>query len=236
MRNAWFDSGYICRVRRRVGSGMVFAGLLVTMFSRCVTSSSAGPWSLHRSIAATVPAASLPAGMWGRLFGDLCMAQAGGHVHRDMTSIIRCIRAVVSTKTLLLHLVRTTPTTSTATTTTQGSTRLLSFCGALFVEPLVGDIMADVAHAASAAKWRRERRLRARLRHERMAEFTHHSSRGQRTARAWEEVENATHDGLRAQKTPPPGVRPGIPLTAPCGTPRGKLTVAVAGQCGGRHS
>ena len=41
-----------------------------------------------------------------------------------------------------------------------------------------------------------------------LAEFTHHSSRGQRTARAWEEVENATHDGLRAQKTPPPGERP----------------------------
>ena len=75
--------------------------------------------------------------------------------------------------------------------------------------------MADVAHAASAAKRRRERRLRAMLRHERtsvamaLAEFTHHSSRGQRTARAWEEVENATHDGLRAQKTPPPEERPG---------------------------
>ena len=66
----------------------------------------------------------------------------------------------------------------------QGSTRLLSFCGALFVEPLVGDIITDVAHAASAAKRRRERRLRAMLRHERksvamaLAEFTHHSSRG----------------------------------------------------------
>ena len=79
----------------------------------------------------------------------------------------------------------------------------------------MGDIMADVAHAASAAKRRRERRLRAMLRHERrsvamaLAEFTHHSSREQRTARAWEEVENATHDGLRAQKTPPPGELPG---------------------------
>ena len=52
--------------RRRVGSGMVFAGLLVTMI------------------------------------------RAGGHVHRDMTPIIRCIRAVVSTKTLLLHLQPTT--------------------------------------------------------------------------------------------------------------------------------
>ena len=84
--------------------------------------------------------------------------------------------------------------------------RLLSFCGAFFVEPLVGDIMADVAHAASAAKRRRERRLRAMLRHERrsvamaLAEFTHHSSRGQRTARAWEEVENVSHDGLRHRR------------------------------------
>ena len=42
-----------------------------------------------------------------------------------------------------------------------------------------------------------------------LAEFTHHSSRGQRTARAWEEVENATHDAPRRQKTPPPGERPG---------------------------
>ena len=49
--------------------------------------------------------------------------RAGGHVHRDMTPIIRCIRAVVSTKTLLLHLVPThhhhhpTTTTTTATAT-----------------------------------------------------------------------------------------------------------------------
>ena len=75
--------------------------------------------------------------------------------------------------------------------------------------------MADVAHAASAAKRRRERRLRATLRHGRrsvamaLAELTHHSSRGQRTPRAWEEVENATHDAPRRQKTPPPGEWPG---------------------------
>ena len=83
----------------------------------------------------------------------------------------------------------------------------------VFVVPFLSS--ADVAHAESAAKRRRERRLRAMLRHERwsvamaLAEFTHHSSRGQRTARAWEEVENTTHDGLRAQKTPPPEERPG---------------------------
>ena len=98
--------------------------------------------------------------------------------------------------------------------------------------------MADVAHAASAAKRRRERRLRAMLRHERrsvamaLAEFTHHSSRGQRTARAWEEVEveNATHDGLRAQKkTPPPGER----HRAALGGGSSFTVAAVAGRCGG---
>ena len=42
-----------------------------------------------------------------------------------------------------------------------------------------------------------------------LAEFAHHSSRGLRTARAWEVEEHEAYDGLRAQKAPPPGVRPG---------------------------
>ena len=43
-----------------------------------------------------------------------------------------------------------------------------------------------------------------------VAEATHHSSRGQRTATAIREVEEqVAHFGLRAQKTPPPGERPG---------------------------
>ena len=45
-----------------------------------------------------------------------------------------------------------------------------------------------------------------------LAEYTHHASRGQTRARAREEVELATHFGLRAQKTPPPGERPGLLL------------------------
>ena len=77
--------------------------------------------------------------------------------------------------------------------------------------------MADVEHAG-AAKRRRERRLRQWHRHERMtvamavAEATHHSApRRQKTATAIREVEEqATHDGLRAQTAPPPGMRPGI--------------------------
>ena len=72
-------------------------------------------------------------------------------------------------------------------------------------------------HAAGAAMRRRQRRLRSWLRHERMtvamtlAEMTHHAApRGPNMARAGEEVEHATHSGPRAQKTPPPGERPGI--------------------------
>ena len=43
-----------------------------------------------------------------------------------------------------------------------------------------------------------------------LAHYTHHASRGQSRARAREELEHATHSGLRAQKTPPPGERPGV--------------------------
>ena len=59
------------------------------------------------------------------------------------------------------------------------------------------------------------RRLHSLLRHERMtvavtlSEMTHHTApRGLRVARVGEEVENATHDGSRAQKSTPPGERP----------------------------
>ena len=66
-----------------------------------------------------------------------------------------------------------------------------------------------------AARRRRQRRLLSWLKHERqsvamaLAEYTHHASRGQTRARAREEVENVARDGLRAQKSPPPGERPG---------------------------
>ena len=174
-RNAWFDSGYkfasvygtlsyfsamlgstvdiYCRARRRVGSGMAFAGLLVTMISRCVHFVVGRPVeSSQVQQLRQFQLLALPSGMRSRLLGALCIGTApGGHVHRDMTTIIRCIRAVVSTKTLLLYLVRTTTTTTHThplphsspfpphptplhstplphtTTTTQGSTRLHSF-------------------------------------------------------------------------------------------------------------
>ena len=91
--------------------------------------------------------------------------------------------------------------------------------------------MADSSGQPSgAARRRRERRLRSMLRHEQqtvrmaLAAALHHSAgpkekvemqqngapRGQKTAaRAREVEEQATHDGLRAQTAPPPGVRPG---------------------------
>ena len=63
---------------------------------------------------------------------------------------------------------------------------------------------------------RRQRRLRSWLRHERMtvamalAEMTHHTApRGPTMARVGEGVEHEQLDGLRAQKPPLPGVRPG---------------------------
>ena len=77
---------------------------------------------------------------------------------------------------------------------------------------------AMAEHAAGAAKRRRERRLRQWQRHERMtvamalAEATHHAAPRRQTpvSAIREEVENETHAGLRAQKSPPPGVRAGI--------------------------
>ena len=100
-----------------------------------------------------------------------------------MTPKIRCIRAVVSTKTLLLHLVRTTTTTTTTRCLgSRGDNSSVSpqdLC--LFVTLAV--TMADGDRAVtSAAKRRRERRLRAAWKHEQLsvamalAAATHHSA------------------------------------------------------------
>ena len=82
----------------------------------------------------------------------------------------------------------------------------------------------DGERDSGAAQRRRERRLHAWQRHVRtavqlaLAEKLHHSAnkvephdalRGQNKRAGREEVENVTRDGLRAQKSPPPGVRPG---------------------------
>ena len=78
------------------------------------------------------------------------------------------------------------------------------------------DVERDVGGGTGSARRRRERRLRSMLRHERaavataVAESTHHSSRGQKSATVIREEEvHETYDGPRAQKRPP-GERPGI--------------------------
>ena len=69
--------------------------------------------------------------------------------------------------------------------------------------------MMDVERA-SAAQRRRGRRLRAALRHERqsiamaLAESQHHTSRGQKKARAGEEGDRYEYEAPRRQKPPPP--------------------------------
>ena len=78
--------------------------------------------------------------------------------------------------------------------------------------------MAGVGIPTGAAKRRRERRLRQWQRHERitvamaLAGATHHAApRRQKPVSAIREVEEqVSHVGLREQKTPPPGERPGI--------------------------
>ena len=83
------------------------------------------------------------------------------------------------------------------------------------VEPKRVAMSAARDVGSSAARRRRERRLRSFLRHERLAvamavaEARHHSSRGQTTATAISEVEEQeTYNAPRRQKAPPPGMRP----------------------------
>ena len=70
--------------------------------------------------------------------------------------------------------------------------------------------MMDVERATGAAQRRRGRRLRAALRHERqsiamaLAESQHHTSRGQKKARAGEEGHRNEYEAPRRQKPPPP--------------------------------
>ena len=74
---------------------------------------------------------------------------------------------------------------------------------------------------ATPARRRRERRLRSWWRHEALsvaaalATARHHSAGPEVVTRREgqpEEVDVEQHDGLRAQTTPPPGTRPGVPL------------------------
>ena len=98
---------------------------------------------------------------------------------------------------------------TSTTTTIPGSDRLRELCFLLCCT-----MMADPSGrplSSGVARRRRERRLRSMLRHERMtvamalAEFSHHSSRGQRMARAgvWEHEQNYAAK-VRKPPTPQP--------------------------------
>ena len=85
----------------------------------------------------------------------------------------------------------------------------------MFLNPADGSC-ADRVLGSSAARRRRERRLRSMLRHERMtvaialAEFSHHSTRGQRMARAgvWAHVQNYTAKIRKTPRTPAGALQP----------------------------
>ena len=99
------------------------------------------------------------------------------------------------------------------------STRFLLCVTVMFQNPADG-FRADRALGSSgSAKRRRERRLRAMLRHERqtvamaLAEKLHHSSRGQKLARAGGRARDELH-GCAPEDAPPPGTD----SAARCGT------------------
>ena len=102
--------------------------------------------------------------------------------------------------------------TTTTTTRRLTQTRVSSFVTVMFRNSADG-LCADRAHGSSgSAKRRRERQLRAFHRHEAMsvklelATALHHSAQRVEVPREVEEY--ATFVGPRAQKTPPPGMRP----------------------------
>ena len=103
--------------------------------------------------------------------------------------ICHCTRVRVWTDTLLQHHVRTTTTTTTTTKHTRFfGVRCRLFCVALFGTFMWSQVRGE---HVSAARRRRERRLRQFLRHERLsvamplAESQHHTApRGQKMARA----------------------------------------------------
>ena len=117
-------------------------------------------------------------------------------------TLIRCMRAVVSTKTLLLHCVRATTTTRRLV---QGVATAVCDPG-LVRTPAVAMSAAHVERVTGSARRRRERRLRSMLRHERMsvamalAERLHHSACRSVPLRK-ELVEHVQHNAPRGQKT-----------------------------------
>ena len=171
------------------------------------------------------------------------MAGTPGACSQVFCHPIRCMRcAFISTETCSLHEARTTNTTTTNTTTTTttnttnnttntttNTTRLeqvvLPFFGVtVWSKSRLLTSMEVGGAVTSAAKRRRERRLRSWWRHEAqsvkaaVATVLHHSCdvgresynvpRHQKMATAREEVVHEPHVALRGLMTPPPGTRP----------------------------
>ena len=172
----------------------------------------------------------LTAGMRGRFFRALHTgAGPGGHVHRDTAPIIVCICLALSTEISLIH---TGPHHHHQAQTGRAN----------FVFSLCCTRMADPSarpQSSGVARRRGERRLRSMLRHERMtvamvlAEFSHHSSRGQRMARAgvWGHEQNYTAK-IRKPPTPQPELfsleeEPGGGLPAPLSEVAGRQDMVV---------
>ena len=100
--------------------------------------------------------------------------------------------------------------------TSRLSTRLHARC-VVVVTSFVWTLAVAMSERVGAAKRRRDRWLRAWHRHEQLTvamelgAALHHSAQRPKTVvdDPKEEVENVRRDGLRAQKSPPKGVRPG---------------------------
>ena len=150
---------------------------------------------------------------------------AGSLTPRCSATPIRCMRWRVSTVTCVIHLVRTTTTTS----------RSCYLCYLLCVA-FVGTLSVTTSDRdLGSSAWRRQRRLRSMLRHERqsiamaLAEALHHSS-GPSTKKVVdrhegsEEVEYETHNAPRGQNTPLSGMRP-TPLAEVAGPQEVAATV-----------
>ena len=130
------------------------------------------------------------------------------------------------------------PTTTTTREAFDSNTRFLVCVTVMFQNPADGSC-ADRVLGSSAARRRKERRVRSMLRHERMtvamalAEFLHRSSRGQRMARAgvWGHEQNYTAK-VRKPSTPQPELfsleeEPGGGLPAPLSEVAGRQDKVV---------
>ena len=164
-----------------------------------------------------------------------------GHVYRDMAPTIRCRTVVRHRQRHAINTVSEPPPSPPpppppphTPPPPKAQIGLVIFCSELFFTlPSVIDMPLHGEFAVGAAMRRRQRRLRSWLRHERMtvamtlAELTHHTApRGLKMARVGEGVENATCDGLRAQKFPLSGERPVILAEPGCLLTLGLLVLA----------